>query len=136
VADIIRTALGATTKHVVIATDPDGAMVVVGPVMSRAKAREVHHRLEAQGFTITYAPAALHALPDLTAMEQRPVVVHLPEPAPMADATHDPCCSSHGVTMGCDRYRRTHFVEVGRCCKHDDRPDSAVTRPSIGDGAR
>jgi hypothetical protein len=46
-----------------------------------------------------------------------------------ADATHDPCCSSHGVTMGCDQYRRTHFVEVGRCCEHDDRPARDVMPP-------
>lgn len=28
---------------------------------------------------------------------------------------HDPCCSSHGITMDCDTYRRTHFVETGPC---------------------
>jgi hypothetical protein len=32
---------------------------------------------------------------------------------------HDPCCSSHGVTMDCTRYRRTHFVEVRPCCSAD-----------------
>lgn len=30
--------------------------------------------------------------------------------------THAPCCSAHGIAMTCDRYRRTHFVEVGNCC--------------------
>lgn len=30
--------------------------------------------------------------------------------------THTPCCSAHGVDMDCERYRRTHFVEVGPCC--------------------
>jgi len=29
---------------------------------------------------------------------------------------HDPCCTSHGVTMTCAEYRRTHFVETGPCC--------------------
>lgn len=29
---------------------------------------------------------------------------------------HAPCCSSHGVDMDCETYRRTHFVEVGPCC--------------------
>lgn len=32
---------------------------------------------------------------------------------------HDPCCSSHGVPMSCERYRRTHFVEVRPCCSTD-----------------
>jgi hypothetical protein len=32
--------------------------------------------------------------------------------------THNPCCSSHGVNMTCETYRRTHFVEVGPCCEH------------------
>jgi hypothetical protein len=32
---------------------------------------------------------------------------------------HDPCCSSHGVPMDCERYRRTHFVEVRPCCAED-----------------
>jgi hypothetical protein len=34
----------------------------------------------------------------------------------MTDLTHAPCCSSHGVDMDCETYRRTHFVEVGSCC--------------------
>lgn len=38
--------------------------------------------------------------------------------------THDPCCSSHGVTMDCARYRRTHFVEVRPCCSADTRTSS------------
>jgi hypothetical protein len=29
---------------------------------------------------------------------------------------HDPCCSSHGASMNCADYRRTHFVETGACC--------------------
>lgn len=45
-------------------------------------------------------------------------------------ATHAPCCSSHKVPLCCRHYRRTHFVEVGRCCKHDSRPDSEVRLPS------
>lgn len=32
---------------------------------------------------------------------------------------HTPCCSSHGVPMSCERYRRTHFVEVRPCCSAD-----------------
>ena len=32
---------------------------------------------------------------------------------------HNPCCSSHGQPMGCDQYRRTHFVEVRPCCAAD-----------------
>lgn len=32
---------------------------------------------------------------------------------------HSPCCSSHGVPMTCERYRRTHFVEVRPCCVPD-----------------
>lgn len=32
---------------------------------------------------------------------------------------HSPCCSSHGVDMTCERYRRTHFVEVRPCCAAD-----------------
>lgn len=35
------------------------------------------------------------------------------------DDEHDPCCSSHGIRMSCDRYRRTHFVEVRPCCSKD-----------------
>lgn len=34
----------------------------------------------------------------------------------MGVLTHDPCCSSHGASLDCDTYRRTHFVEVGYCC--------------------
>lgn len=33
--------------------------------------------------------------------------------------THEPCCSAHGVPMTCQRYRRTHFVEVRPCCSVD-----------------
>lgn len=33
-----------------------------------------------------------------------------PEPA-----THEPCCSSHGVALCCECYCDTHFVEVNRC---------------------
>lgn len=32
---------------------------------------------------------------------------------------HSPCCSSHGLPMTCERYRRTHFVEVRPCCAAD-----------------
>lgn len=38
---------------------------------------------------------------------------------PPVENMHDPCCSSHGVTMTCERYRRTHFVEVRPCCGAD-----------------
>lgn len=77
-ADVIRTALGATTKRMVTAIDPDGKSVVVGPVMSDAKAAEVSARLNAQGFlALSVVPA--YPLPDLTALEHRPVTVNLPE---------------------------------------------------------
>ncbi len=33
--------------------------------------------------------------------------------------THTPCCSSHGVDMTCEKYRRTHFVETRPCCTID-----------------
>lgn len=36
-----------------------------------------------------------------------------------ATPTHTPCCSSHGVDMTCEKYRRTHFVEVRPCCSAD-----------------
>lgn len=70
-ADVIRTALGATTKHVIIAHDPNypAHTFVVGPVMSAVKAREAAERLQTQGFTVTYAPAALYSMADLTALE-------------------------------------------------------------------
>ena len=42
--------------------------------------------------------------------------------------THAPCCSAHGIDMGCERYRRTHFVEVGNCCAAD-----AAARPEAVD---
>ena len=42
---------------------------------------------------------------------------------------HAPCCSSHGVDMDCETYRRTHFVETGRCCP-DPRAPSAPSAPS------
>ena len=32
------------------------------------------------------------------------------------EATHVPCCSSHGHSLCCQCYRTTHFVEVGPCC--------------------
>jgi len=32
---------------------------------------------------------------------------------------HSPCCSLHDVPMTCERYRRTHFVEVRPCCPAD-----------------
>jgi hypothetical protein len=38
---------------------------------------------------------------------------------PVIDRTHRPCCSAHGVDMTCERYRRTHFVEVRPCCAVD-----------------
>lgn len=38
---------------------------------------------------------------------------------PAPEPTHRPCCSSHGVDMTCERYRRTHFVEVRPCCSVD-----------------
>lgn len=38
---------------------------------------------------------------------------------PAANVAHDPCCSSHGVPMTCEYYRRTHFVEVRPCCSED-----------------
>jgi hypothetical protein len=36
-----------------------------------------------------------------------------------AAETHRPCCSTHDVHMTCERYRRTHFVEVRPCCAID-----------------
>jgi hypothetical protein len=36
-----------------------------------------------------------------------------------AQPTHVPCCSSHGEPMTCEKYRRTHFVEVRPCCAID-----------------
>lgn len=32
---------------------------------------------------------------------------------------HEPCCTAHGIPMDCERYRRTHFVEVRPCCSKD-----------------
>lgn len=32
---------------------------------------------------------------------------------------HSPCCSAHGEDMTCEKYRRTHFVEVRPCCAFD-----------------
>lgn len=41
-----------------------------------------------------------------------------------AELTHNPCCSSHGEPMTCEKYRRTHFVEVGDCCaKEPEEPE-------------
>jgi hypothetical protein len=37
----------------------------------------------------------------------------------VVEHTHNPCCSSHGVDMTCERYRATHFVEVRPCCSAD-----------------
>ena len=37
----------------------------------------------------------------------------------MITPEHDPCCSAHGIPMDCERYRRTHFVEVRPCCTQD-----------------
>lgn len=37
----------------------------------------------------------------------------------MITPDHDPCCSAHGIPMSCERYRRTHFVEVRPCCATD-----------------
>jgi hypothetical protein len=37
----------------------------------------------------------------------------------MSEFDHDPCCSSHGVPMSCEDYRRTHFCEVRPCCGID-----------------
>lgn len=68
-ADLLRTALGTTTKRDIHATDPTGQRVSVGPVMSDAKAAEVCARLEARGFTV-HGIAAHHPLPDLTALEK------------------------------------------------------------------
>ena len=42
----------------------------------------------------------------------------LPLPEPPA-ATHDPCCSAHGVPLDCKTYRATHFVDVRPCCAAD-----------------
>jgi hypothetical protein len=39
--------------------------------------------------------------------------------ATVIGATHEPCCSAHGLSMTCARYRRTHFVEVRPCCAVD-----------------
>lgn len=47
---------------------------------------------------------------------------------------HDPCCSSHGVPMDCERYRRTHFVEVRPCCSVDAarlRQEQAPATPKV-----
>ena len=35
------------------------------------------------------------------------------------EPTHVPCCSAHGESMTCEKYRRTHFVEVRPCCSVD-----------------
>lgn len=42
-----------------------------------------------------------------------------PEPKDWGEPDHEPCCSSHNVTMSCENYRRTHFVEVRPCCHLD-----------------
>lgn len=39
--------------------------------------------------------------------------------AEVADEAHNPCCSTHGVPMSCERYRRSHFVDVRPCCGAD-----------------
>lgn len=41
------------------------------------------------------------------------------KPSAAEPGAHEPCCSSHGVDMTCERYRRTHFVEVRPCCSAD-----------------
>jgi hypothetical protein len=41
------------------------------------------------------------------------------EPSAAVQGAHEPCCSSHGVNMTCEYYRRTHFVEVRPCCSAD-----------------
>jgi hypothetical protein len=43
------------------------------------------------------------------------------KPSAAESGAHEPCCSSHGVDMSCERYRRTHFVEVRPCCSADAR---------------
>lgn len=57
-------------------------------------------------------------------------------PPPAEEPTHNPCCSSHNVPMGCVQYRRTHFVEVGACCsawkaEHGDTPPPFTAGPTI-----
>lgn len=51
-----------------------------------------------------------------TAIENIAVMVESEAP-PMV--THVPCCMAHGIPMDCERYRRTHFVEVRPCCTLD-----------------
>lgn len=43
--------------------------------------------------------------------------------------THAPCCSAHGKDMNCERYRRTHFVEVGNCCAADAKARPEAAKP-------
>lgn len=47
---------------------------------------------------------------------ERCPTLRTPHVAIMVDATHAPCCSSHGKTLCCPCYRTTHYVEIGRCC--------------------
>ena len=51
--------------------------------------------------------------------EAREVARAAPQSGP-----HAPCCSSHGVDMDCETYRRTHFVETGVCCRVALDPES------------
>lgn len=59
-----------------------------------------------------------------------------------AEASHVPCCTAHGVPMTCERYRRTHFVEVRPCCATDAAELAAAPIPCpscggpMGDGDR
>ena len=40
---------------------------------------------------------------------------------------HDPCCSSHGVSLCCECYCDTHFVEVNRCrCVRQPSPPASL----------
>lgn len=43
--------------------------------------------------------------------------------------THRPCCSAHGEDMTCEKYRRTHFVEVGNCCDVDRAVSGEIVGP-------
>ena len=48
-------------------------------------------------------------------------IPELPQTQAVSGFTHTPCCTAHGVDMDCATYRRTHFVEVGYCCRYDER---------------
>jgi hypothetical protein len=49
-------------------------------------------------------------------------------------APHAPCCSAHNVPMSCERYRRTHFVEVRPCCSTDAVALEAERRAAYDEG--